>query len=176
MVRRLLAIGVLAALAGCSEASSAAPGPPAANAGAAGEAALVAQVELGVPDGDDGLGFKPVEDGAELRVQTFGQGGTHVLLAVRCVGFDKRAFISAKLLNLLTGVEVAEPPPARPQLLYCHDEGVCDLVPYLAHTSGLTETDQEKDGLAVRVTVEAHDEAGASAESSRDVLLSTADL
>jgi hypothetical protein len=162
MVRWLSALGVLAALTGCSDASAA--------------VSPLSSVAVGVPADDDGLGFSALEDADTLKVQTFGQGGTHVLLAVRCRGFDKRAFVFAKLENLLTGLEVEEPPPARPQLLYCHDEGVCDLVPYLVHTSGLTPTDEEKDGLPVRVTVLVHDDAGASAETSRDVQLSTADL
>jgi hypothetical protein len=163
MFQRLVCGAVLAALSGCSGPSDAAPTP-------------AAEVELGVPDGDDGLGFRALAAGETLRVQTFGQGGTHVLLAIRCHGFDKRAFVSAKLRNLVTDVEVEEPAPARPQLLFCHDEGVCDLVPYLAHTSGLTATDAEKDGLMVRITVDAQDELGASAETSNEVQLSTADL
>lgn len=172
MVRTLVVMGWLAATASCAEASD-----DGAAVGAAGQAPSVApSVELGVPDGDDGLGFRALEDGAELRVQTFGQGGTHVLVAARCAGFGKRAFVSAKLRNLVTDVEVEEPSPARPQLLYCHDEGWCDLVPYLVHTSGLTPSDADKDGLRVRVTVQVHDDAGASAETSRDVRLSTADL
>jgi hypothetical protein len=172
MVRRVLALVWLAAATSCSEANGRRP-----SEGTAGDASFVASsVEIGVPDGSDGLGFRALDDGAELRLQTFGQGGTHVLLAVRCLGFEKRAFVSAKLGNLLTDVEVEEPPPARPQLLYCHDQGICDLVPYLAHTSGLTGSDEEKDGLPVRVTVEVHDGAGAHAETSRDVTLSTADL
>lgn len=172
MVRRVIALGLLAAATSCSEAHGEVPSEAAA--GAAGFAS--SSVEVGVPDGSDGLGFRALDEGAELRLQTFGQGGTHVLLAVRCLGFEKRAFVSAKLANLLTDVEVEEPPPARPQLLYCHDPGVCDLVPYLAHTSGLTGSDDEKDGLPVRVTVQVSDGAGAHAETSRDVQLSTADL
>jgi hypothetical protein len=182
MLRLVLALGVLALSTGCSEASSP-PDGAGASAGSGGTESVGAggdgdapTVELGVPAGDDALGFLALEDGAELRVQTFGQGGTHVLVAVRCIGFDKRSFVSATLRNLATGVEVEEPPPARPQLLYCHDQGVCDLVPYLVHVSGLTKTDAEKDGLMVRLTTQVHDDTGAIAETSLDVVLSTADL
>ena len=188
----LLALGALALSTGCSDGEAPSDGSggaggsgAAANAGtgasseagAAGEAPVVPPtVELGIPMGDDGLGFQALQAGDELRLQTFGQGGTHVLVAVRCTGFDKRSFISATLRNLLTDVEVEEPAPARPQLLYCHDAGLCDLVPYLVHASGLTKTDEEKDGLMVRLTARARTEAGVMAEASRDLVLSTADL
>jgi hypothetical protein len=142
----------------------------------AGAPAVVATVALGVPDGADGLGFLPLDDGAVLKLQTFGQGGTHVVVGVRCTGFGKRAFVSASMQNELTGVEVAEPPPARPQLLYCDGQGACDLVPYLVHASGIAATDADKDGLQVRLTVKVQDESGLAAEGSREVVLSTADL
>jgi hypothetical protein len=164
---------------GCTGSAQGAPEASTGDAGAAGAAPqVVASVELGVPGGDDGLDFVPLEDGAELRLQTFGQGGTHVLTAVRCIGFGRRAFVSASLRNLDTGLEVTEPAPARPQLLYCSggDEGSCDLVPYLVHASGLTETDQERDGLRVELRAHVRNEAGADAEGSREVVLSTADL
>lgn len=167
----LLALGACVLSTGCSNA----PGDAEAS-GAGAPPMQTASVQLGVPAGDDGLGFAPLDDGAELRLQTFGQGGTHVLIAVRCEGFEKRAFVSAKLRNLRSDVEVEEPAPARPQLLYCHDQGLCDLVPYLVHASGLTETDAEKDGLPVRLSVSVRDEAGANAEASRELRLSTADL
>jgi hypothetical protein len=145
-------------------------------AGAAGMSSKSYAVELGVPGGEDGLDFMPLEDGAELRLQTFGQGGTHLIVAVRSLGFGSRAFVSAKLRNLQSGVEVEEPEPARPQLLFCGTEGFCDLVPYLVHASGLTETDEEKDGLEVELSADVRTEAGAGARGSRRVVLSTADL
>lgn len=135
-------------------------------------------VELGVPGGDDGLSFVPLEDGAELRLQTFGQGGTHVLIAVRARGFGNRAFVSATLEAVATGITATEPAPARPQLLYCDPSGGpdCDLVPYLVHTSGLAPSNEEKDGLVVRLTARVADEDGERAEGVREVVLSTADL
>jgi hypothetical protein len=185
MLRMLVALGALSAIVGCT-ASSAAPSPseeaggaggaPSAGGEAGASPIVPASVELGEPGGQDDLDFLPLVDGAELRLQTFGQGGTHVLVAVRCHGFGSRAFISATLRNLITDVEVVEPAPARPQLLYCGDDGVCDLVPYLVHASGLTETDEERDGLHVLLTATARNEAGAVAEGSVEVVLSTADL
>jgi hypothetical protein len=168
-MRSWLAFGALVLAPACSDEREDAPDI----AGAAGAGATT--VELGVPGGADGLDFEPLSDGDELRLQTFGQGGTHVLVAVRCVGFGNRAFVSAKLENLATGVVVEEPAPARPQLLFCEDE-VCELVPYLVHASGLTETDDEKDGLRVRITAQVRAEVGVRAEGSSEAVLSTADL
>jgi hypothetical protein len=162
--RMLLVILVLAQVA-CSEPAVAEPSP------VGGEL----QVEVGIPGGEGGLDFLPLEEGAELRLQTFGQGGTHLLVGVRCTGFGSRAFVSATLRNLSTGVEVREPPPASPQLLYCEEE-VCDLVPYLVHASGLTELPEQRDGLRVLLTASVESRGGDKAEAAREVLLSTADL
>lgn len=135
-------------------------------------------VELGVPSGDDGLDFTPLEDGTVLNLQTFGQGGTHVYLGVRCVGFGKRAYIGFSLTNLTNGREVVAPPPARPQLLYCHedDPNVCDLVPVTVMTGGLTDPDEDRDGLGVRLSVNASNDAGVTGDAAREIVLSTADL
>jgi hypothetical protein len=175
-VSRLLLTATAVALWGCSEPSEP-RAPSESGAGAAGAPAIERTVELGVPGGEDGLDFVPLADGSELRLQTFGQGGTHIMLAVRCTGFGNRAFVSATLRNLQTDVIVAEPAPARPQLLYCTDGGdTCDLVPYLAHASGLTTTDEEKNGLRVLLTAQVSNDAGAMAEGAREIVLSTADL
>lgn len=173
MWRSVLSFGLLPLALGCSNAGHGdVPG-----AGEGGDAPGVSTtVDLGTPGGDDGLGFVPMADGEELRVQTFGQGGTHVLIGVRASGFGTRAFVSAELENLESGTVVEEPAPARPQLFYCDDSGFCDLVPYLVHTSGLTKTDAEKDGLRVRLTVNVQSQSGASNHASRDATLSTADL
>jgi len=170
-----MSFAVLAHALGCSSARRD-DASGVAGAGAAGEADGPITVELGTPGGDDGLDFIPMSDGEELRVQTFGQGGTHVLIGVRCASFGNRAFVSAELENLESGTVVEEPAPARPQLFYCEDSGVCDLVPYLVHTSGLTKTDAEKDGLRVRLTVKVQSQSGASGQGSREAVLSTAEL
>jgi len=182
------ALLALSALAACSGREPAADGqagdanaggaPASDSGGSAGQAepSVVATAELGVPTGADGLEFEPLADGALLKLQTFGQGGTHVMVGVRCTGFGKRAFVSATMHNDVTGVEVGEPPPARPQLLFCDDAGTCDLVPYLVHASGIAPTDAEKDGLSVRLSVQVKSESGVQAECSRQVVLSTADL
>jgi hypothetical protein len=133
-------------------------------------------VEIGVPSGDDGLDFAPLEPGAELRLQTFGQGGTHVFLGVRCIGFGTRAYVTIRLRNLSSGIEITSPAPPRPQLLYCNDEGVCDLVPMTVMTGGLTEMTEERDGLRIEVAAEVHNDAGAQATDAVEAVLSTADL
>lgn len=133
-------------------------------------------VEIGVPSGDDGLDFAPLEPGAELRLQTFGQGGTHVFLGVRCIGFGTRAYVTIRLRNLSTGIEITSPAPPRPQLLYCNDDGVCDLVPMTVMTGGLAEMTEERDGLRIEVAAEVHNDAGAQATDAVEAVLSTADL
>jgi hypothetical protein len=168
--------GALLALSGCASKHGDAGDAAGGQGGEAGAPSVTATVELGVPGGPDGLDFLPLADGAVLNLQTFGQGGTHVIVGVRCTGFGSRAFVSAIMHNDVTGVEVGEPAPARPQLLYCDDQGVCDLVPYLVHASGIAATDAEKEGLHVRITATVKSANGLEAESAREVVLSTVDL
>jgi hypothetical protein len=136
---------------------------------------LVGQVELGVPGGADALDFAPLEDGAVLPLETFGQGGTHVLLGVRCVGFGQRAFVSLRVQNLLSGTELIAPAPAHPQLLFCEGD-VCDLVPITMMMGGIAENDADRDGLALAITAEVHNLAGMTGMASARATLSTADL
>lgn len=132
--------------------------------------------EIGAPSGQDGLDFAPLSPGAELRLQTFGQGGTHLFLGVRCRGFGSRAFVTFALKNLATLAEVVAPAPARPQLFFCGDDGNCDLVPVTVMTSGLFELDSERDGVLVEVSVEVKSQAGAVASAAQAGVISTADL
>jgi hypothetical protein len=133
-------------------------------------------VEIGLPAGSDGLDFAPLQPGGEVRLQSFGQGGTHVLLGVRCVGFGNRAYVNLTLTNLNTSVQVFSPAPVRPQLLYCREPNVCDLVPILAMTGGLTELGEERNGLPIEIAAEAHTDAGLMASATELAVLSTADL
>jgi hypothetical protein len=133
-----------------------------------------AAVEIGVPGGADGLEFAPLEPGAELHLRTFGQGGTHVFLGVRCTHFGQRAFVGITLTNLVTGHFIVAPAPARPQLLFCNEPEVCDLVPVLVMTSGLAESDAERNGLPIRIDVSVHNTSGAAASASAEARLSTA--
>lgn len=133
------------------------------------------EVELGIPAGPDALDFAPLEDGAVLPLETFGQGGTHVLLGVRCVGFGQRAFVSLRVRNLKDGTELVAPAPARPQLLFCDGE-VCDLVPITMMMGGIAANDAERDGLAIEISAEVHNSTGVSGMATAQATLSTADL
>lgn len=136
---------------------------------------LLGQVELGVPSGSDSLEFQPMQDGDVLRLETFGQGGVHVLLGVRCIGFGSRAFVSLTLRNSNSGTELVAPAPVRPQLLFCDGEA-CDLVPITVMAGGLTQTDAERDGLPIEITTEVHNLAGVMGAATKHAVLSTADL
>jgi hypothetical protein len=127
-----------------------------------------------VPGGADGLEFTPLQPDAELNLRTFGQGGTHVFLGVRCIGFGNRAFVEITLTNLLTGKAIVAPAPAQPQLLFCNESEVCDLVPVLVMTGGLTEADAERDGLPIQLDVLVHNKSGVSARATAEARLSTA--
>ena len=162
MLRSTVCLLLLAAL-GCS----ADPEHP-------GSEKATASVDIGVPAGD-GLDFAHLEPGSVLKLQTFGQGGTHVLLAVRTIGFGNRAFVAMTLRNLLTDALVTSPAPVRPQLFICEGD-TCDLVPLLVMTAGLVEMDAERDGLAIEVRADVHNDAGVEAHATREALLSTEDL
>ena len=123
----------------CSDGGDAGPGGDV-------EAPAEPSVEIGTPGGDDGLSFTPLEPGGTLYIETFGQGGTHVLFAIRCNGFGKRAFVNVSLTNLETGVRVSTPDTPQPQLLLCHDERTCDLVPLLVMMGGIAAPGAERDG------------------------------
>src|SRR5882724_4128135 len=100
-------LAAVVALSGCSSTRGASPNP-----GDGGN--LSGEVELGVPGGPDSLDFVPMQDGDVLRLETFGQGGIHVLLAVRCIGFGSRAFVALTLTNTNTGTQLVAPAPVRP--------------------------------------------------------------
>lgn len=134
-------------------------------------------VEVGIPSGPDGLDFAPLPSQGELRLETFGQGGTHVLLGVRCIGFGHRAFVTLSLTNLETGERVVSPAPVQPQLLACDEAGeICDLVPVLAMATGIAAAGVERNGLHVEVAAEVSNQAGLTGSASQEAVLSTADL
>ena len=135
-------------------------------------------VDIGLTSGDDGLDFAPLEPGGAVPLYTFGQGGTHALLAVRCSGLGNRAFVNVSITNLGTGDEVTAGATASPRLLLCRDEQqlVCDLLPLLVMTGGLVEPGTDRNGLPVRVKVDASNLAGDAASVERDAVLSTASL
>ncbi len=128
-----------------------------------------------MPGGPDSLDFAPLSDGMVLRLETFGQGGTHVLLGVRCIGFGQRAFVALRVRNLQDGTELVAPAPARPQLLFCQDD-VCDLVPITMMMGGIAPNDAERDGLAIEISADVHNQAGVTGQATAQATLSTADL
>jgi hypothetical protein len=133
-------------------------------------------VDIGLSAGVGGLDFEPLELGGQVPLATFGQGGTHALLAVRCSGFGDAAFVNVDITNLNTGVQVSSTPTSSPQLLLCRDELLCDLVPLLVMMGGLTAPGEEREGLPIRVEVEAHNVAGTRAEVEREAILSARSL
>lgn len=133
-------------------------------------------VDIGLSGGQGGLDFEPLAPGAEVPLATFGQGGTHALLAVRCSGFGDAAFVNVDITNLNTGVQVQSTPTSSPQLLLCRDELVCDLLPLLVMMGGLTAPGENREGLPVRIEVEAHNVAGTRAEVERNAVLSARSL
>jgi len=171
---RAFALLLASTLGACSSSGShgAAPDtPPAPDAGP------TTRVELGVPGGPDGLDFAPLATDAELDLHTFGQGGTHVLLGVRTVGFGIRAYVGFTLTDETGGHAIDAPPPVRPQLFACDDAGsVCDLVPVTIMTGGLFGPDETRSGLPVVIDVHAYTDAGETGDDEREVMVSAAGL
>jgi hypothetical protein len=133
-------------------------------------------VDIGLPGGEDGLEFVPLEPGAAIPLETFGQGGTHALLAVRTSGLGNRAFVGVTITNAATGDAVSAPPGPSPRLLICRSPDVCDLLPLLVMTGGLVPPGTDRDGLNVHLRVEAANSEGTSASAERDAVLSTEQL
>jgi len=133
-------------------------------------------VDLGRSGGPDGLDFEHLESGGSVPLYTFGQGGTHALLAVRCSGLGDRAFVAITIRNPEDGRSVTAPAGASPRLLACDGAGVCDLVPLLVMTGGLVAPGVDRDGLAVVIQADASNLAGISASVAREAFLSTASL
>ena len=129
-------------------------------------------VEIGKPSPAGDLEFVPLDEGDDIALGTFGQGGTHAVLAVRCIGFGNKAFVDVSLENLGSGATVGTLPSSRPQLLICREEpeGACDMLPIYVMTGGLAEPN-EKDGLRIRVTADVHNEQGDEASGSREGIL-----
>ena len=155
----------LLALLGCSGATPSEEPEP-----------LSVSVDVGLPGGNDGLQFIPLAPGGAVPLQTFGQGGTHALLAVRTSGLGDRAFVSVTIRNAASGAEVSAPAGSSPRLLACHDTGECDLLPLLVMTGGLVLPGQMRDGLAVLVRVDATGAEGGSASVEREAQLTTESL
>lgn len=171
-------VAVALVLGGCGDATcgmgSGDDGGAGAGSDGGADAGMPVEPELiiGHPGASDSLEFVPLKAGGDIALETFGQGGTHAELAVRAIGFGRRAYIVVTLENLVSGETVMTPEPARPQLLLCRDEAdtICDLIPFLVLTGGLAEPGK-KDGLRILVTAEARNDAGVEARASIDGVL-----
>ena len=53
---------------------------------------------------------------------------------------------------------------------------VCDLVPLLVMTAGLTENEAERDGALIEVRADVHNADGVEGWAAREAVLSTEDL
>jgi hypothetical protein len=133
-------------------------------------------VDLGVSSGPDGLDFEHLEPGGSVPLYTFGQGGTHALLAVRCSGLGERAFVALRITNPVDGRQVSAPAGQSPRLLACASAGQCDLLPLLVMTGGLVAPGSERAGLAVVIRADASNLEGLAASVERDAFLSAASL
>lgn len=160
-----------AAFFGCADSSHDGGGD-----GGADMPAVKPKVQIGTydPDTNDFLMLEP--DG-DVPLRTFGQGGTHAALAVRCIGFGNLAFIDVDIENIDErsedmGKVVSSVKMTRPWLLLCRDDAkrVCDQVPFNVMTGGLADP-AEKDGLHVRITAKAHSPKGATAMDTQDAVL-----
>ncbi len=154
----------------CASACSSAP----PDAGSSGPAQV--SVDIGLGGGPDGLEFQHLEPGGAVPLYTFGQGGTHALLGVRCVGLGERAFVAITISNPADGRSVSAPAGQSPRLLACNADGACDLLPLLVMTGGLVPPGTDRDGLAVRIQADASNLDGLAASVERDAFLSAASL
>jgi hypothetical protein len=133
-------------------------------------------VDVGIGAGPDGLDFERLEPGGSVPLYSFGQGGTHALLAVRCSGLGDRAFVSITIADPASGVQVSAPAGQSPRLLACSQRGVCDLIPVLVMTGGLVAPGVDRAGLAVSIRVDAENAEGTSASVERGAVLSSDSL
>lgn len=137
------------------------------------ESNAAVSADVGTPSGTSVLEFVPLRDNDAIFLETFGQGGTHALLAVRCSGFGERAFITIWMTSLLTGQRASLTTPTA-QPLACDDEGLdCDLMPILMMTGAFGEP-ETLEGLDVEAGGECRGERGEKAETRRRAVLSTA--
>ena len=168
-------LGLLAVVgnAGCGG-DDAAPVKPAhhKDAGAQKTDAGGLQVLIGTPDPDTGIDFVELQPGGDIPLETFGQGGTHASLAIRCIGFGNQAFVDVAVENPAEGTRVTTVPSIRAQLLACDpdDPRICDDVPVHVMTGGLADPDK-KDGLSVRVVAVVHTTSGQTATGMQDGVL-----
>jgi hypothetical protein len=139
--------------------------------GAAGDAI---GVEVGLAAGLGGIEFVPLEEGGDIPLETFGQGGTHATVAVRARGLGTNvAFVDVTVENAETRAVVMTVPSSRPQLWICDEaREVCDQLPVHVMTGGLAAPGIEnRDGLEVLVHAQVRDERGRRGSGSAQGVL-----
>jgi hypothetical protein len=144
--------------------------------GARSEGPPEVSVDIGLSSGPDGLEFEHLDAGGSVPLYTFGQGGTHALLAVRCRGLGERAFVAITIRRPADGRSVSAPAGQSPRLLACNADGSCDLLPLLVMTGGLVAPGTNRDGLAVVIRADASNLEGVSTSVEREAFLSAAAL
>jgi hypothetical protein len=174
MHRAFRAVWVLlcaAALLGCDAGSGGG-----ADGGGDSTPAVKPEVQIGTSN-EDNLDFIPLDDGDDVPLRTFGQGGTHAAIAVRCIGFGNVAFVDVDIENIDEnsadmGKVISSVKMTRPALLLCRDDEqrVCDDLPLNVMTGGLADPG-EKDGLHIRITAKVHNPKGATAHATLDAVL-----
>ena len=123
-----------------------------------------AVVEIGIPDALTGLEFETLDPGGDIPLETFGQGGTHVSLAIRCFGLGERAFVDITLRNLDGEGEASSRPMTFPSLLHCRN-GPCDLLPPPTVSTGGLSDQLDMEGLHIEVEVSARNEQAVMANA-----------
>lgn len=168
----VLWLALAGGLAGCEDDGQAASKDSGLEDSDAGKPRPKRQVVLGTPSPAGDLEFVRLEDGGDIALGTFGQGGTHATLAVRCIGFGTKAFVDVMLENLDSGETVRTLPSSRPQLLIPREEpeGAADMLPIYVMTGGLADP-SEKDGLRIRVTADVRNPQGDEGRAVREGVL-----
>lgn len=127
------------------------------------------KVEIGVPD-ETGTGFVALDPGDEVAVETFGQGGNHIQLAVACTGFGNAVYPQVVIENLDGDSRIETPPYVRPQPFACDVTGRCVDTNQFVMLGGLAPV-EELDGLHVRVIVRISNDEGLMDEGEIEVVL-----
>lgn len=158
-----------------------------------------AAIAIGTLDEQAELAYVPLAPAGDLALHTYGQGGMHVAVVVRCEGLGKEAFVDITLRNLgdydrgmdpagdgpdagATGRagfanypgEVMTAPRRRPSLLVCDDlldPQVCTHRPIVVMTGGLTDSVDALDGLHVEIQADVRTEDGLALSDRVDVYL-----
>ena len=137
-----------------------------------------AAVEVGIPHPDGATNpdfeqvFFPLAEGDVVPVETFGQGGYHISVGVRCHHLGNAVFIDVEVINPATGASVEVSRTPQPRLIACNDdETLCERLPIFVTLGGLASLD-ELDGLEVEIRADVESEQGKKASGTAKARLS----